>query len=73
MVVSKDMLFQTLESTLREVMLPSGSKALLQDTVGFISDLPHGLFASFKSCLDDIHTADVVIHLVDISNPFWEE
>ncbi len=72
-VQSKDMLFQTLESTLRALRLPSGSTALLQDTVGFISDLPHALFASFKSCLDDIHSADVVLHLVDVSNPFWKD
>lgn len=68
-VESNDMLFQTLQTTTRKINLVSGQKAILLDTIGFISDLPHDLIESFKSTLDEVSQADLVLHIRDISHP----
>lgn len=66
---SDNLLFQTLNTATRGLRLPNGQQALLLDTVGFITDLPHGLVESFKATLDEIHHADVLVHVRDISHP----
>jgi len=68
-VVAKDMLFATLDPTLRTVKLPGGRPAILSDTVGFISDLPHELVEAFRATLEEVQEADVVLHVRDIANP----
>ncbi len=67
-VLAKDMLFATLDPTLRKIKLPSGNEVIFSDTVGFISDLPHELIMAFRSTLEEVLEADVVIHVRDISN-----
>ncbi len=71
-VFVKDMLFATLETSTRKVKLPSNKEFLLTDTVGFVSKLPHHLIESFKSTLEEIKEADLIIHVVDASSPFLE-
>ncbi|MDQ8730063.1 GTPase HflX [Bradyrhizobium sp. LHD-71] len=66
-VQSADMLFATLDPTLRALTLPHGGKAMLSDTVGFISDLPTTLVAAFRATLEEVLEADVIIHVRDIS------
>ena len=66
-------LFKTLDSVTRVIRLKSGSEILLSDTVGFIRNLPHDLIASFQSTLDEVRHADLLLHIVDINNPEWEE
>ncbi|WP_419317109.1 GTPase HflX [Caulobacter sp. ErkDOM-E] len=68
-VLAKDMLFATLDPTLRTVKLPDGRPAILSDTVGFISDLPHELVEAFRATLEEVQEADVVLHVRDIANP----
>ena len=68
-VFAKDLLFATLDPTMRQVTLPSGRKVILSDTVGFVSDLPHELVAAFRATLEEVLEADVVIHVRDISHP----
>ncbi|MDQ6437664.1 GTPase HflX [Mesorhizobium sp. LHD-90] len=68
-VLAEDMLFATLDPTLRRVRLPHGSPVILSDTVGFISDLPTHLVAAFRATLEEVVEADLVIHLRDISDP----
>ncbi|MFC2967405.1 GTPase HflX [Acidimangrovimonas pyrenivorans] len=68
-VMAKDMLFATLDPTMRGVMLPSGRKVILSDTVGFISDLPTQLVAAFRATLEEVLEADLVLHVRDISHP----
>ncbi|MCZ6775185.1 MAG: GTPase HflX [Ignavibacteria bacterium] len=72
-VVVEDKLFATLDSTVRLVNLSSAHKILLSDTVGFIRKLPHHLVASFKSTLDEVTEADILLHVVDVSHPLFEE
>jgi GTP-binding protein HflX len=67
-VVAKDMLFATLDPTMRAVDLPSGRKVILSDTVGFISDLPTQLVAAFRATLEEVLAADVILHVRDISH-----
>lgn len=67
-VLSADMLFATLDPTLRAVELPRGVKAILSDTVGFISDLPTMLVAAFRATLEEVIEADVILHVRDVSN-----
>ena len=64
-----DMLFATLDPTMREFALPSGRRAVLSDTVGFISDLPHELVAAFHATLEEVREADAVVHVRDIAHP----
>ncbi len=68
-VAVKDMLFATLDPTLRAIELPSGRKAILGDTVGFVSDLPTQLVAAFRATLEDVEQADLIVHVRDISHP----
>ena len=72
-VMVKDMLFATLDPTMRSVELPSGRKVILSDTVGFISDLPHQLVAAFRATLEEVLGADLVLHVRDISADETEE
>ncbi|MBT4483946.1 MAG: GTPase HflX, partial [Candidatus Latescibacteria bacterium] len=66
-------LFKTIDSVTRLVRYESAPDILISDTVGFIRNLPHDLIASFKSTLDEVREADVLLHVVDITNPEWEE
>lgn len=68
-VAARDQLFATLDPTMRLVVLPSGLKAILSDTVGFISDLPTTLVAAFRATLEEVIAADLVLHVRDISHP----
>jgi GTP-binding protein HflX len=67
-VLSADMLFATLDPTLRAVDLPHGSRVILSDTVGFISDLPTMLVAAFRATLEEVIEADVILHVRDMSH-----
>ena len=67
-VFAKDLLFATLDPTLRVVKLPHGGKIILSDTVGFISDLPHMLVSAFRATLEEVLEADVVLHVRDIAH-----
>ena len=67
-VLSADMLFATLDPTLRAVELPHGARAILSDTVGFISDLPTMLVAAFRATLEEVIEADVILHVRDVSH-----
>jgi len=71
-VLAEDKLFATVDSTVRKVVF-DGVPFLLSDTVGFIRKLPHSLIESFKSTLDEVREADVLIHLVDVSHPAYED
>ncbi len=66
-VEARDMLFATLDPTLRELKLPDGRPAILSDTVGFISDLPHELVEAFRATLEEVQEADLVLHVRDIA------
>jgi len=67
-VVAEDMLFATLDPTLRTLKLPDGRPAILSDTVGFISDLPHELVEAFRATLEEVREADVILHVRDIAS-----
>ena len=67
-VLEADMLFATLDPTLRAVMLPNGLKIIVSDTVGFISDLPTMLVAAFRATLEEVIVADVILHVRDVSH-----
>ena len=71
-VMAKDMLFATLDPTMRSVKLPSGRDVILSDTVGFISELPTELVASFRATLEEVLSADLILHVRDISHPDTE-
>ena len=66
-VEARDMLFATLDPTLREIKLPGGRSAILSDTVGFISDLPHELVEAFRATLEEVQQADLILHVRDIA------
>ncbi|MEM6596295.1 MAG: GTPase HflX [Pseudomonadota bacterium] len=68
-VMVKDMLFATLDPTMRSVALPDGVEIILSDTVGFISDLPTQLVAAFRATLEEVLSADLILHVRDISHP----
>ena len=68
-VTAKDMLFATLDPTLRRLKLPGGRPAILSDTVGFISSLPHELVEAFRATLDEVKEADIILHVRDIASP----
>ena len=68
-VLAKNMLFSTLDPTMRRVDLPNGQPVILSDTVGFISDLPHELVAAFHATLEDVEDADIILHVVDAAAP----
>lgn len=68
-VFAKDLLFATLDPTMRVVKLPHGGTVILSDTVGFISDLPTQLVAAFRATLEEVMLADIILHIRDISHP----
>lgn len=72
-VLAKDMLFATLDPTMRGVVLPTGGEIILSDTVGFISDLPTQLVAAFRATLEEVLAADLICHVRDISHPETDE
>ncbi|MEP3333363.1 GTPase HflX [Sedimentitalea sp.] len=72
-VMAEDMLFATLDPTMRRVVLPDGPEIILSDTVGFISDLPTELVASFRATLEEVLAADLIVHVRDISHAQTEE
>jgi GTP-binding protein HflX len=72
-VLAKDMLFATLDPTMRGVELPSGRRVILSDTVGFISDLPPQLVAAFRATLEEVLEADLILHVRDIPHPESEQ
>ena len=71
-VYARDELFATVDSTVRKVVI-NNIPFLLSDTVGFIRKLPHNLIESFKSTLDEVREADILLHVVDISHPSFED
>lgn len=68
-VMAEDLLFATLDPTMRAIRLPGVEKAILSDTVGFISELPTQLVAAFRATLEEVTAADVIVHVRDVSNP----
>lgn len=72
-VLTEDKLFATLDPTIRRVYLPDGKIILLSDTVGFIQKLPHQLIAAFRATLEEVTEADLLIHVVDASHPYFED
>ena len=68
-VIVENRLFSTLDPTTRRLKLPSNQAVMISDTVGFINKLPHQLIASFKATLEEINQADLLLHIIDISNP----
>jgi GTPase len=71
-VFAENLLFATLDPTLRQIKLPHGAKALLSDTVGFISDLPTMLISAFRATLEEVTQAELILHVRDISHEDWE-
>ena len=72
-VLVEDRLFATLDPTVRRLRLPEGQTVLLSDTVGFIHKLPHQLVEAFKSTLEEVRTADLLVHVIDVAAPSWPE
>lgn len=68
-VMAEDLLFATLDPTMRQISLPGVEKAILSDTVGFVSDLPTQLVAAFRATLEEVNAADLIVHVRDISHP----
>ena len=68
-VMAENLLFATLDPTMRRIRLPGVDKAILSDTVGFISDLPTQLVAAFRATLEEVTAADVIVHVRDVANP----
>jgi GTP-binding protein HflX len=68
-VFAENLLFATLDPTMRQVKLPSGRQVILSDTVGFISDLPTQLIAAFRATLEEVCSADLILHVRDIAHP----
>ena len=71
-VLAADQLFATLDPLTRQVMLPHHREVLLTDSVGFIRKLPHELVEAFKATLEEVQMADVLLHVMDASDPLWE-
>ncbi|MET0375484.1 MAG: GTPase HflX, partial [Rhizorhabdus sp.] len=68
-VMAEDLLFATLDPTMRQISLPGMDKAILSDTVGFVSDLPTQLVAAFRATLEEVTGADIILHVRDIAHP----
>ena len=68
-VVARDQLFATLDPTMRGLVLPSGRRVILSDTVGFISQLPHELVEAFRATLEEVSEADIILHVRDVAHP----
>lgn len=71
-VLAEDMLFATLDPTMRRVRVPTGEVVILSDTVGFITDLPHDLVAAFRATLEEVLAADLILHVRDVAHPETE-
>jgi len=71
-VLVKDVLFATLDPTMRGLRLPGGTKVVLSDTVGFIADLPHELVVAFRATLEEVLEADIIAHVRDAAHPETE-
>lgn len=72
-VTAKDLLFATLDPTMRSIKLPNGRACVISDTVGFVSDLPTHLVAAFRATLEEVLEADLIVHVRDISHPDTEQ
>jgi GTP-binding protein HflX len=72
-VLAEDRLFATLDPKSSRLRFPRDTEAVITDTVGFIRNLPKELFAAFRATLEELHEADVLVHLIDVSNPDFEE
>jgi GTPase len=72
-VMAKDLLFATLDPTMRSIQLPNGKDCVISDTVGFVSDLPTHLVAAFRATLEEVIEADLIVHVRDISHPESEQ
>ncbi|MDD4311842.1 MAG: 50S ribosome-binding GTPase, partial [Eubacteriales bacterium] len=70
--LAEDKLFATLDPIVRKITLPNGTECLLSDTVGFINKLPHDLVNAFRSTLDEVCDADLVLHVVDSSSDYYD-
>jgi GTP-binding protein HflX len=68
-VFAEDLLFATLDATVRKIELPRGREVMVSDTVGFVADLPHDLVAAFRATLEEVVDADIILHVRDIANP----
>lgn len=73
LVLEKDMLFATLETTVRKIEREKGKQFLLSDTVGFINELPHHLVKAFRSTLEEVKNADLLLQVIDYSDPYYRE
>ena len=71
-VLEKDMLFATLDTTIRRIVLPDNRRFLLSDTVGFIHKLPTGLIKAFRSTLEEVKHADLILHVIDCSDTHYK-
>lgn len=71
-VLAEDKLFATLDPVIRSLILPNGTPCLLSDTVGFINKLPHELIQAFRSTLEEVKNADLILHVVDASCPYYD-
>lgn len=72
-LIEEDMLFSTLDPTVRRLILPSGREVLLSDTVGFIRKLPHPLVEAFKATFEEVRAADLLLHVIDMASPLRDE
>jgi GTP-binding protein HflX len=72
-VLVEDKLFATLDPTIRSLRLPTGDKVMLVDTVGFINKIPHSLIEAFRSTLEEVKSADLLLHVVDMATPLFAE
>ena len=72
-VLAQDKLFATLDTTTRSLFIKSTQKGLISDTVGFIQQLPHHLIDAFKSTLTELQFADLLLHVVDLTDPNWQD
>lgn len=72
-VYAQDQLFATLDPTLRRLNVGAGQDIILADTVGFIRDLPHDLVAAFRATLEETRMADLLLHVIDLSDPHWQQ
>ena len=72
-ILAEDMLFATLDPTSRRLRFPEDMEVIVTDTVGFIRNLPAGLLKAFASTLEELHEADLLVHVIDRSNPAWRQ
>lgn len=70
--LAEDQLFATLDALVRRMTLPKGTECLVSDTVGFINKLPHDLINAFRSTLDEVRDADLILHVIDASSPYYD-